>query len=84
MEANMSILIEVVCPNGFNDMKILSEGVKPDGKVTVTEAQFKQMKQSNPTVLMVERKLKLNEGAKKRMTKKAKPQEEKKDGKSEA
>lgn len=71
------IQIEVVCPNGFNDMRILKEGVPQDGKVIVSEDTYRQMKQSNPHVMMVERKLKLNPGAKKRM------KQEEKDGKSE-
>lgn len=76
----MSVTVLVDCPNGFSDMKILSQGVQPGGQVEVTETQYKQMKQSNPYVVMVERKLKLNKGAKKRMTK----TQEEKDGKSEA
>ena len=60
----MSEILIVECPNGFSDMKILPKvKVKTGGTVEVSPTQYRQMKQSNPWVFIVERKLKLNPGA---------------------
>ena len=59
----MSDVLIVDCPTGFQDQKILAQGVRPGGTVEVTPDQFRQMKQSNPYVTIVDRRLILNEGA---------------------
>ncbi len=63
----MSVIVTVVCPNGFSDMRIIKTVINAGDSVYVTEAQFKQMKQSNPYVYEQDRKLKLNPGAKEKM-----------------
>ena len=63
----MSVVVTVACPNGFSDMRIIKTVIKAGDSVDVTEAQFKQMKQSNPYVYVEDRKLKLNPGAKEKM-----------------
>ena len=60
----MSEIYIVECPNGFSDKKILPNvKVQPGGTVEVSPTQYRQMKQSNPWVFIVDRRLKLNPGA---------------------
>ena len=61
------IEVTVTCPEGFNDMNILKQGVKRGESVTVDPNTYKRMKQSSPRVYVSERKMKLNPGAKERM-----------------
>ena len=59
----MSEIFIVLCPEGFSDNKVLSQGVRPGGVVEVSPDTFRQMKQSSPHVEIIDRKLELNPGA---------------------
>ena len=61
------IVVLVECPQGFSDFSILKEVLKAGGRAEVSEGQFAQMKQSDPTVVMVEKRLPLDSEAAKRM-----------------
>lgn len=63
----MSEIIVVLCPAGFSDQKILSQGVRPGGIVEVSPDQFRQMQQSGIHVEAQEHRLELNPGALARM-----------------
>ena len=60
------VIIIVEAPQGFNDFSILKDSIMPGGRAEVSEAQFNQMKQSDPTVVMAARRLPIDsESAKK-------------------
>ena len=61
------VIIIVEAPQGFNDFSILKESVKVGGRVEVTEAQFLQMRQSDPTIVAAERRLPIDSEAAKKL-----------------
>ena len=61
------VICLVECPEGFNDFSILKEILGPGARAEVSEAQFAQMRQSNPTVVLVEKRLPIGSEAAKRM-----------------
>jgi hypothetical protein len=72
------IVVIVECPDGFNDFSILRDRVLPGGQVEVSEGQFKQMKQSMPSVVVVNKIIPLDsEAGKKLAEEKAKKDEAK-------
>jgi hypothetical protein len=63
MEDSM-ISVKVKCPQGFNDHKILrGQRIPFGGIVEVPEYVYKQMKQSDPSVVLEDKKLELAPGA---------------------
>jgi hypothetical protein len=57
------IVCVVECPEGFNDFSIVKDSVKPGGRIEVTPSQFEQMKQSTPTVVLVDKRIPLDSPA---------------------
>lgn len=66
-EAKKEIVCVVECPEGFNDFSIVKQYVPPGGRVEVSEGQFRQMRQSQPSVVCVQKRLPLDSEAAKRI-----------------
>lgn len=68
----------VECPEGFNDFSIVRDSVPAGGRVEVSDAQFNQMKQSTPTVVLIERRVAIDSAAGKAMAEEQKRKEDQK------
>ena len=61
------VIVTIEAPEGFNDFSLLKQSIKPGGRAEVTEALFNQMKQSDPTIVAVSRRLPINSKAAKKL-----------------
>jgi hypothetical protein len=60
----------VECPQGFNDFSIIKSHVPPGGRVEVNPSQLNQMKMSDPTIVVVDKRIPIDSETAKILAKK--------------
>ena len=61
------VIVIVEAPQGFNDFSILKDSIPVGGRAEVSEAQFLQMKQSDPTIVAAGKRLPIDSKAAKKL-----------------